>query len=269
MPLKNENQQPNASSRRKRAIAERLRPTCGRLAGQARRSWRRWHGGINSNGAKASSKNNAPRRNDEAVGDPRRKGAAGLVDRLVDILRRWRGHRGNDGGDGGAGHHPPLPPSQEPPANSRRRRVGQPRPEGHDGQILQQLMQTPKQNQRRQRPDRARATSPARRATASSPAATTLSRNAAMQNRFRLASRAIIAGAPSRNRPDDLRRGHDQADAQPDPRGVQFLGPIDDQRRADQPVADRPDRAVPNGEPSRPAALENRRSRSASSVMVF
>ena len=152
----------------------------------------------------------------------------------------------------------------------RRRRVGQPRPQGHRGEVLQELMQTPKQNQRGQRPTgrRQQARLAQQRDRRQRHDAQQVGRDA---EAFSIGQPGDHGRRAEPQQPDDLRGGADQADAQADPRGVQFLGPIDDQRRADQSVADRPDGAVPDGEPSRPAALENGRrgaGQSPSSLLV-
>jgi len=59
---------------------------------------------------------------------------------------------------------------------------------------------------------------------------------------------------------DDVRGRQNQPDAQSESRfGAQFLGQIDDQRRAGQSVADRPGGPVPNRQSSCPMALESGR----------
>ena len=127
----------------------------------------------------------------------------------------------------------------------------------HRGQILEQVIKAPQRNQRRQRPTGRRQPFRAQsHGRASNRRA--LRRNEARQKRFRLPSRSMRAGGAETQQPANLRRRHHQADAQPEPLGVEFAGEINHERSAGQPVADRPHRGVPNRQPLCPAALGNR-----------
>ena len=103
-----------------------------------------------------------------------------------------------------ARHHPTLAPPEKPAANPPRNQVGQPRPERHGRQVLQQMVDAPEHHERDHggaaRGQEPRHADPGhrqehRRRPPETPPT---------QNRLRSPSRAIIAGAASRSTPTRL-----------------------------------------------------------------